>query len=108
MINAKDAKILYDESGVEVQTFLTYTLEKHIKDAAGSGKRTYTHHIGCEPAYSSCPNPKPLESAIIVELKRLGYTVKFSSYGESFVPASQLNDDGGGPKYFSYGIQIGW
>jgi len=107
MIDAKQAKQLYDESGVEVQTFLTHTVEKKVKDAAESGKRFVFICLGAEPVYHNV-QPDNIQKAAMEELKKLGYKVVFQRDGESYVPRGLADDDGNGPSHTNYGIQISW
>jgi len=107
MINAKEAKELYDASGAEVTDYLTHNVEKYIKEAAESGKRTYIIHLGAEELWTQI-HPTNLQKKIMVALGDLGYIVKFSSYGDQYVPRSFGNGDGDGPLHQNYGIHIGW
>jgi hypothetical protein len=106
MINAQEAKTLYDKSGTEVQDYLTYNVEDKIIDHAARGKRYYIHDIGS----SRAPLPKipPLMQGVIDELKRLGYVVQYGFYGESYVPRGLADDSGEGPSFQNIGVTIGW
>ena len=108
MITAKEAKALYNQSGAEVQAFLKNTLEKKITDAATAGKREYIHHIGAERNVYRAPQPTPLENGVLDELKKLGYSVAYDTYGSEYVPRGMADDSGEGPMYRNYGIIIRW
>ena len=108
MINAQQAKALYDESGAEVNHFLTYEVEKQVIAAAKGEKRTCTILLGSAEVLYRTPEPDPLQKAIIAALIKLGYMAKFVSYGDKYVPRGLADDDGNGPEHQNYGIVIGW
>lgn len=108
MITAAEAKALYDDSGVEVAKYLQYKIEPEVKAAATSGKRTVFHYVGSCDMFTY-PRPDPLQNRIIEKLRELGFTVQWlDSDGESYVPRGLADDDGNGPSYTNYGIQIAW
>lgn len=109
MITAAEAKTLYDQSGVEVDKYLRNNIEIEIKVAASSGNRTVFHFIGTRDVDTCPPRPDPLQTRIIEKLRALGYTVQWiDSDSESYVPLGLADDDGEGPSYTNYGIQIAW
>lgn len=108
MITAAEVKTLYDQSGVEVDKYLSQKIEPEIKAAATSGNRTVFHFIGSRDVFTH-PRPDPLQTRIIEKLRALGYTVHWlDSEGESYVPRGLADDDGNGPSYTNYGIRITW
>jgi hypothetical protein len=110
MITSQAAKAMYDKSGVEVQKLFS-KLEPEIKNAAESGKRTYTLHLG---ALETCNRihmeDHPVEQKAIEELRNLGYCVTVGFYGATYVPHAyaSASDDSDEPWYQNYGITIGW
>ncbi len=107
MIPATRAKEIYDGTGVEMQTYLTTTVEPQVIDAAEKGKKELTIHLGCEPTYLA-PKPTNLQNAAVAELKRLGYSAEIRSYGAPYVPRGLADDNGNGPQHRNYGLVIGW
>ena len=107
MITAKEAKAIYDESGVEVQAFLRDKVEKPIKTAANAGNRTVFIHVGSHPDYLTV-NASPFQAAVVTELIRLGYAVKFGTDGHTYVPRSLEDNTGDGPLHKNYGFIISW
>ena len=108
MISAADARVLYDDSGAEVASYLTATIEPAIKKAATSGLRKCFIDFGCKETYCSIPNPSPTQARAISELKGLGYIITTGIDGAPYVPRGLADDSGEGPKYHNYGIFIGW
>jgi len=107
MITAKEAKVLYDESGAEVQIFLTNKVGPEIKKAAAAGTRSYVAHTGSEELWRNV-GPTPMIRATLAELKRLGYAASFGKYGDEYVPRGLADDNGKGPAHQNYGITITW
>lgn len=108
MINAKAAKELYDKSGAEVDAYLKNNLEKAVMDAAKAGSRSLFHFLGSEEVFKNV-TPTPIQKQIMNKLIELGYTVKFSSKdGDVYVPRGLADDNGKGPLYQNYGLEIGW
>lgn len=107
MITAAQAKELYEFSGVELKQFLATEVEPKVKEAASSGKRTITIHLG---AIQSCYKPKlsPLQAAAIAELIKLGYRAECKVDHHSYVPRGLADDSGFGPSHNNYGIEIWW
>jgi hypothetical protein len=109
MITAKQAKQFYDDSGYEVEQFLTYSVETEVMNAAKGGKRQVQIHIGTTGPFEYVDQKiTPLEKAIIAKLKELGYTAKIENYGDSYVPRGLADDDGNGLTHRNYGFIIGW
>lgn len=110
MITAKEAKKLYDESGVEVENFLTYNVEKEVTSATKAGKRTVTINIGTITPYQDLDQIiTPLNRAVSDKLRNLGFSVAIQKYGDSYVHRGLAADeDGNGPSHRNYGFVIGW
>ena len=109
MISAQEAKLIYDNSGVEVQEFLDQKIEHAVKIAAGLGKRYYIYHLGSIAPYMRIhQEDHRVEMLAAEELKKLGYHVSIGTYGDSYVPRGLSDDEGNGPDHKNYGITIGW
>lgn len=109
MIDAKQAKQLYDESGAEVEEYLRLTVEPEIVKAAKGGKRYVFIGLGTTRPYEYVESKlTPLNRAVADRLQELGYRARFVNDGESYVPRGLADDDGNGPSHRNYGIQIGW
>lgn len=106
MITAKEAKELYDKSGVEVENFVNQ-LEKPITEAATSGQRCVFFHIDAADVNSQI-KPTALHKKVMDKLFELGYRVQFSRDGHSYVPPGLADNFGDGPKYTNYGLAIHW
>ncbi len=109
MIDAKEARRLYDESGAEVQIFLKHTVEPEVIKAAKAGKK-HTHiHLGTLGPFDYLDtNISPIQRAIVDALKTLSFTAKIEKQGSSYIPAALRDDDGNGPSHTNFGITIGW
>ena len=109
MIDAKQAKQLYDQSGAEVEQFLKHEVEKKVTDAAKSGKREVFVDMGSVKMFHHLADTiTPLQKAVADKLKTLGYRAEIKLHGESYVPCGLADDNGNGPTITNYGIQIGW
>lgn len=109
MINAKEAKALYDKSGQEVADYLKSTVEKEVTRAATAGKRKVFIGLGTTEYSSEVPDKiTPVHRGVIETLKVLGYVVSIAQDGESYVPRGLQDDDGNGPWHTNYGFHIGW
>jgi len=109
MITAAQAKQFYDDSGHEVEQFLTHTVEPVVTDAAKSGKRfifIFLDHLGPYDYLDRVITP--LQKAVVTKLKELGYLAEIKLDGKQYVPRGLADDDGNGPKHQNYGIHIGW
>ena len=108
MITAKEAKELYDQSGQEVNDFLTEDVEPRVKDAAAAGKRFVFIYLGTiEECLYIEYEITPLQKAAVEKLQQLGYRARIVLDGDKYVP-SGLADGDDGPLHQNYGIQIGW
>lgn len=108
MITAKEAKTLYDDSGAEVDAYLSTKIEPAIRKAATAGKRTMFHYLDAEEVWKTV-NPTPLQIRIIDKLRELGFHVAFGrDESHVYVPRGLADDEGNGPKYSNYGLTIGW
>ena len=109
MINAKEAKALYDKSGQEVADYLKHTVEPVVTRGANAGRRKVYIHLGATRFSSEMSNEITLVHRSVVEkLKELGYVVSIAQDGASYVPPGMADDDGHGPAYTNYGFHIGW
>ena len=109
MITAAEAKTLYDESGVAVDSYLNRTITPEIEKAAKAGKRTVFIDVGSEPHYRSIKALQaPLHSSTMMKLTGLGYKVKWDTDGDPYVPRGLADDYGEGPEYTNVGIHISW
>jgi hypothetical protein len=113
MITAMQARAL-SESNAKVQAFLD-NVEKQIKDAASSGKRTVTIHQGevevIRMGYRFYPEDSTQLYAYAYVCNKLvakGYTAEIKMYGDSYVPRGLKDSNGNGPIFRNYGIVIGW
>ena len=109
MITAEQAKKLYDESGVAVDSYLNRSIAPEIEKAAKAGKRSVFIHVGSEPPYGSTKTLKEqLHSSTMMKLTELGYKVKWDTDGAPYVPPGLADDYGEGPEYTNVGIHISW
>lgn len=109
MITSKQAKELYDDSGYEVEQFLTYSVETEVMNAAKSGKRSVFIFLSSKGSFDHLDQLiTPLQWAVVNKLKELGYTSRIDLDGDYYVPRGLADDDGNGPKHINYGIHIGW
>jgi hypothetical protein len=109
MINAKDARVLYEKSGQEVTDFLKQKVEKEVINAANSGKRQVFIDMGSVKQFAYLQDTiTPLQQAVAEKLKGLGYRVEIKLDGESYVPRAWADDNGNGPTITNYGIHINW
>ena len=109
MINAKEAKALYDKSGQEVADYLKHTVEKEVTKAATAGKRKVFILVGSTQfEFEMRVKITSVHQGVVEALKELGYVVSIGQDGESYVPRGLADDDGNGPEYTNYGFHIGW
>jgi putative transposon-encoded protein len=109
MISAKEAKELYDQSCTEVEAFLKQTVEPKVTEAAKRGHRHVFIHLDASASFEILDKMvTPVQNSAMVKLKELGYQAQVTFDGEKYVPRGLANDDGSGPLYQNYGIQIGW
>lgn len=109
MITATEAKKLYDQSGVEVQEYLKEKVEPKVTEAAKSGKRfTFIYLGSLEPYRTVEQELLPIQKAVVEKLQELGYRARVVLDGDKYVPRGLADDNGEGPKYQNYGIQVGW
>jgi hypothetical protein len=105
MISAKEAKELYDQSGAEVEFFLTKTVEPAVIKAARSGKQKVNIDIGCQRANTPY-EIKPFHNNVLAKLRNLGYTAGIEWIEDAFVPRGL--QDGNCTLYRNYGYVIKW
>lgn len=109
MITAEQAKKLYDESGVAVDSYLNRTIAPEIEKAAKAGKRSVFIHAGSEPPYGSTKALQaPLHTSTMMVLTELGYKASWVTDGDPYVPRGLADDYGEGPAYINVGIHISW
>ena len=109
MITAKQAKELYDQSGQEITDFLTDNVEPRVKEAAAAGKRVVFIYLGNIERFNYLEHEiTPVQKAAIEKLQELGYRARIVVDGDKYVPCGLADDDGDGPLYQNYGIQVGW
>lgn len=107
MINAQQAKQLYEESGVEVRRYLDIEIEPQVIKAAKEGKRKVVIHVGSIEVWNDL-KLNSVHQGVISGLKELGYDAFFGTYGESYVPRGLADAVGDGPQYLNYGFIISW
>ena len=109
MITAKQAKQFYDDSGYEVEQFLTHSVETEVMNAAKGGKRDVFIHLGSVNQFEYLDRTiTPLQQAVADKLKTLGYRADIKLDGDKYVPRGLADDNGNGPTIQNYGIQISW
>jgi hypothetical protein len=109
MITAKEAKQFYDDSGYEVEQFLTFSVETEVMNAAKGGKRNTIIHLDSLEPFSHLDQViTPLQKAVVIKLRELGYHTQINLYGDHYVPRGLADDDGKGPRHQNYGIYISW
>lgn len=106
MISARDAVKLFEESEGRLNQYLDTEIEKKVRDAAINGKRKVEILLGCEPEYFT-PRPDQFQLAVIARLKKQGFAVNFSQYGESYIPRA-YEDNENAVKHCNYGYVISW
>jgi hypothetical protein len=109
MINAKEAKALYDKSGQEVADYLKNEVEQAVIRAATDGKRKVFILLGSTRFSSEMRGAiTPVHRGVALILKDQGYVVSIEQDGDSYVPRGLADDDGDGPAYTNYGFHISW
>lgn len=106
MISAKEAKELYDLSGVEVEEYLA-KIEPKIIEAAKSGKRSIEIDCGCERTYAVLEKTQ-FDRSLLSKLGSLGYTAKKSWISGPYVPRGLADESGNGPMHVNVGYIISW
>lgn len=108
MINAKEAREIYDASGAEADHMLNRYIEPAVKAAAEAGKAFVFFYIDAEEVGRTI-TPTPVHKQVIDKLTALGYRVTFGrDNSHQYVPRGLADDDGMGPIYSNYGLTIGW
>lgn len=110
MLTATEAKKLYDESGQEVKDFLDHKVEKQVINAAEGGQRHVFIDIGSLGPFDHLDQRiTPLNKAILIKLKELGYRASIEKDGAPYVPCGLADDfDNSGPMHTNYGFRICW
>lgn len=99
---------MYEKSNARVLKYLETDVEPIVMKALEGGKCQCTVHIGAEPSYQNI-SPNPFQQSVMEELKKLGYQVKFGSFGDKYVPRGLADDyNGSGPEHKNYGFEISW
>lgn len=107
MIDATQAKALYEESNANLASYLTTAIEPAVTEAAKAGKRTVDVHVKAHETWKNIA-PSKYEQQVIVELEKLGYKASFGPYGSAYVPRANQDDHGHGPMHCNYGFTINW
>ena len=109
MITAAEAKVLYDQSGAEVDSYLKHEVESKIVKAAMEGKRSVTILLGSLECFKHLDQEViPIQKAVVTKLKELKYRAVIQVYGDRYVPRGLADDDGNGPAHRIYGFEIEW
>lgn len=108
MISATEAKALYDASGKDVENWINCKVRTQVESSAKSGNRFVYIHIDSIESYAPLPNPTSLEQAVMSKLISLGYVVKLTKYGDTYIPRGLSDDNGDGPTHINYGLCVGW
>jgi hypothetical protein len=110
MIDAKDAKFLYDKNRLDVTDFLKQKVEKEVIKAAEGGKRTVAIFLGSRQPFEHLHElVTPLQKAVVDKLIELGYRAEIKLDGDPYVPRGLANNDSGrGPMQENYNIYISW
>jgi hypothetical protein len=109
MITATEAKVLYDQSGAEVDSYLKHAVESKIVKAAMEGKRSVNIHLGSLDHFRHLDQEiTPIQKAVVTKLKELKFTAEIQLYGDQYVPRGLADDDGNGPSHRNYGFIIRW
>lgn len=109
MITAKEARQLFETSNVKVKEFLTKEVEPKIIDASTNGKNSIYIHVGARPIRDHSPIVLPeVQNRAMQELIKLGYSVRVTNHGEFYIPRGLMSDDGDGPEYQNFGLEIRW
>lgn len=106
MINAKEAKRLYDQSGAEADKVLE-TIEPKVIAAAQAGKQSIYFYIDSSEVGDRVILT-PTYTQVVEKLHQLGYQAGACRYGDAYIPAGLADDDGNGPKHQNYGLYISW
>jgi hypothetical protein len=109
MITAAEAKKLYDDSGAEIEKFLTHTVEKPIIEAAKKGERSVHIHLGTVGQFEHLDQLTPhLQRGVLDKLAQLGYRCSIGKQSAPYVPRGLADDDGNGPSYTNFGLNVHW
>lgn len=106
MINAKEARALYDQSGAEADKVLA-EIEPKVIAAAQAGKQSINFYIDSTEVYDRVILT-PIYTQVVEKLHQLGYQAGACRYGDAYIPPGLADDDGDGPKYQNYGLYISW
>ncbi len=107
MITAQEARERYEQSNARIAKYLEFEIQPIILKAIEGGKCQCTILIGAEPTYKTV-QADPFQQKVMEELRNIGYTTKFGSYGDKYVPRGLADDDGNGPSHMNYGFLIAW
>ena len=108
-ITAAQVRDLARNSQVAAEQFLKQ-IEQKIVDAAKANQGSYMHHIDAiDVSFNTrLPELEPKLKNACEILKRFGYNVDYTVYGDRYVPRGLQDGDGNGPKYQNCGLKISW
>lgn len=108
MISAKEARDLYEQTNLNIEKYLAKDIEPFIVKAIEHGKCQCFILVASAPCYMNI-TPNTFHRAVMEELKKLNYTVKFRSYGDKYIPSGIADDySGNGQNYLNHGFEISW
>lgn len=113
MITAIEAKALYAASGAEADA-LVAKMEEPIRKACAAGNSWVFIFVDAMenralPTQAALAKAKTaIHDQAMVKLKELGFSVRFCTYGDTYVPCGLADDEGNGPSYVNYGFMVGW
>lgn len=109
MITAAEAKKLYDDSGVEIEKFLTHTVQRPVLEAATRGERSVHITLGSVGPFEHVDQQiTPLYKGVLDKLAKLGYRCSIGIHGAPYVPRGLQDDDGNGPSHTNFGLNVHW
>lgn len=108
-ITAREARERANLSEVAAQKWLK-SIEPQIMKAADSNEFSLTFHLDCVDVTFSqrLPDLKPEIKGAVSMLKDMGYNVRYTVYGDRYVPRGLQDDDGKGPMHQNSGLIISW
>lgn len=108
-MQAKEARVLTDNSDTRMNEILETQIFKNIKEQAEKGKSQYIYYVDACEFTAAMPEKTAIQLMIIDKLKSLGYGTEWSKYGSTYIPRGLVdNYHGTGPQYINYGIIIRW
>ena len=108
MINAKEAKELYEQSSAGAKAYLA-KIDPLIREAATYGEQRVALYVeGLWEAEQYQSRMTPIQRRVKEELEYLGFVVTYQKNGGGYVPRGLADDDGNGPIYYDYVLVVGW